>query len=217
MDPRQGAATCLERWRHVDDAVVPPVLQFMQVGVQSQDWRAREAAILAFGSVRRLAAAPPTHPPRRRSPRPRPAPQILEGPSDEAIGNYVSQGMDYFIGAMRDASVAVRDTAAWTIGRICDHQMERIQPQHWKAMMHTPAASEDPAARGVLWSGLEDTAVAANVCLALHNLAEHCEDQRDRPSNPLSTQFIAIAQALLACTERADAATQTCARRRTRR
>lgn len=117
--------------------------------------------------------------------------------------------MDYFIGAMRDASVAVRDTAAWTIGRICDHQMERIQPQHWKAMMHTPAAGEDPATRGVLWSGLEDhPRVAANVCLALHNLAEHCEDQRDRPSNPLSTQFIAIAQALLACTERADAATQ---------
>ena len=130
-------------------------------------------------------------------------------PSDEAIGNYVSQGMEYFIGAMRDASVAVRDTAAWTIGRICDHQMERIQPQHWKAMMHTPAAGEDPATRGVLWSGLEDhPRVAANVCLALHNLAEHCEDQRDRPSNPLSTQFIAIAQALLACTERADAATQ---------
>ena len=43
--------------RTVDDAVVPPVLQFMQVGVQSQDWRAREAAILAFGSVSAAARA----------------------------------------------------------------------------------------------------------------------------------------------------------------
>ena len=48
--------------------------------------------------------------------------------------------------------------------------------------------------------------VASNVCLALHNLATHCEDKRDQPSNELSAPFVDLARALLAATERADVA-----------
>ena len=74
----KSAATCLERMaRTVDDAVVPPVLQFMQVGVQSQDWRAREAAILAFGSVSTALAAAPAHSPAPPPAHPLPPPPLL--------------------------------------------------------------------------------------------------------------------------------------------
>ena len=90
----KSAATCLERMaRTVDDAVVPPVLQFMQVGVQSQDWRAREAAILAFGSVSaaaRAAAAAP-RPPSRRPLTPFPRPRSDRAPAHELVRRPVAQ------------------------------------------------------------------------------------------------------------------------------
>ena len=48
--------------------------------------------------------------------------------------------------------------------------------------------------------------MASNVCLALHNLAEQCEATRDNATNDLSGPFVDLARALLACTERPDAA-----------
>ena len=48
--------------------------------------------------------------------------------------------------------------------------------------------------------------MASNVCLALHNLAEQCEPTRDNATNDLSGPFVDLARALLACTERPDAA-----------
>ncbi len=56
-----------------------------------EDWRYREAATFAFGS-------------------------ILEGPSVETLSGLVTMGLGFLLQAMADANVQVKSTTAWTIG-----------------------------------------------------------------------------------------------------
>ncbi len=35
----------------IEDAIVQPVIQFVEQNIRSQDWRFREAAVMAFGSI----------------------------------------------------------------------------------------------------------------------------------------------------------------------
>ena len=59
-----------------------------------EDWRCREAATYAFGSM-------------------------LEGPSITALCQLAGHGLDYLLNAMRsDPSAAVRHTTAWTLGAL---------------------------------------------------------------------------------------------------
>lgn len=174
-----AAASCLAKIAQVvEDKVVQHVMPFIQTHINSGDWRRREAATLAFGS-------------------------ILEGPSQDVLAPFMPQAIDKMISLMADPSVAVKDTAAWAIGRICEHHIQSISPAHWQEMMRPGEASEK---KGVLLAGLEDAPrVASNVCWALHNLADHCEDTRSDPTNTLSPLFVSLARALLVCTERPDA------------
>lgn len=178
-----AAATCLSRAARVSqDLVVQPVMTFIGAHIGSADWHRREAATLAFGS-------------------------ILEGPTAELLQPLVAQAMPVMIGLLKDAQVQVKDTAAWTIARICEHHITFIAPEMWGLMLRTPQPGEPPEVEGALFVGLKDhPRVAGNVCLALHNLAEQCEATRDNPTNDLSGPFVDLARALLACTERPDAA-----------
>ena len=97
----------------------------------------------------------------------------------------------------------VRNTAAWAIGRICQHHVASIGPEQWQKMM-TPLAVGGE--EGVLLAGLKDTPrVAAKVCWALNNLAEHSEAQKNDATNSISPFLVDLANALLACSQRADA------------
>jgi importin subunit beta-1 len=178
-----ASATCLSSAsRAAQDLVVAPVMTFIQAHIASADWRRREAATLAFGS-------------------------ILEGPAPHVLQPLVAQAMPVMIGLMKDPQVQVKDTAAWTIARICEHHITFIAPEMWGLMLRTAQPGEPPEAEGALFVGLKDhPRVASNVCLALHNLAEQCEGTRDQPTNDLSGPFVDLARALLACTERADSA-----------
>ena len=64
----------------------------MTANITNSDWRFRDAAVMAFGS-------------------------ILEGPSTEQLTAIVDQGMMLFISLLKDNCVVVRDTTAWAIGR----------------------------------------------------------------------------------------------------
>ncbi len=177
-----ASATCLANVaRCVGDDIVGLVFPFIEQHIRSADWHRREAASNAFGS-------------------------ILEGPSEATLGRFMPQAIDLMIGHMRDPVVHVKDTAAWAIGRICELHIRAISQPQWVAMTKPLAPGESAEAEGVLLAGLKDAPrVANNVCVALHNLAEHCEATRDEPTNVLSPLFIPLAQALLACTERPDA------------
>jgi len=177
-----ASATCLARVAQtVNDEVVRHVMPFIEKHITSAEWRQREAATLAFGS-------------------------ILEGPSHDILLPYLPQALDVMIKLMKDPSVQVKDTAAWTIGRICEHHIRSVSAEQWQKMTHALVPGETPDKEGVLLAGLkDDPRVANNVCWAFHNLAEHCEDTRNEQTNVLSSLFVDLARALLACTERADA------------
>lgn len=47
-----AAATALSLLAQcVTDAIVPPVIPFVENHIRSEDWRYREAAVMAFGSI----------------------------------------------------------------------------------------------------------------------------------------------------------------------
>lgn len=45
---------------------------------------------------------------------------ILEGPDPTKLRTVVEQAMPTLINALKDSSVVVRDTTAWTLGRVCE-------------------------------------------------------------------------------------------------
>ncbi|KAH6798262.1 ARM repeat superfamily protein [Perilla frutescens var. hirtella] len=77
----------------VGDAVVPLVMPFVEANISKTDWRSREAATYAFGS-------------------------IIEGPSIEKLSPMVNAGLEFLLNAMNDENSHVKDTTAWTLSRI---------------------------------------------------------------------------------------------------
>lgn len=170
-----AAGTCLTLVAQTTkDDVVGPVMQFVQANIQSPEWRLKEAATLAFGC-------------------------ILEGPSEAVLLPLVVQAIHVMLGLMRDPSVQVRDTAAWTLGRICDLHPSALgegQTNHLGQLL---------GSGGVLLEALKDLPrVASNVCWAIHNLAESFESDSASGTSPLSPFFIDLVRALIACSERQD-------------
>ncbi|XP_060957735.1 importin subunit beta-1 isoform X1 [Cannabis sativa] len=79
--------------RTVGDSILPLVMPFVESNIMKPDWRCREAATYAFGS-------------------------ILEGPSLEKLSQLVQSGLDFLLKAMKDENNHVKDTTAWTLSRI---------------------------------------------------------------------------------------------------
>ncbi|CAA2968993.1 importin subunit beta-1 [Olea europaea subsp. europaea] len=80
--------------RTVGDDIVPLVMPFIEENITKPDWRQREAATYAFGS-------------------------ILEGPSPDKLMPIVNVALNFMLTALtNDPSSHVKDTTAWTLGRI---------------------------------------------------------------------------------------------------
>lgn len=95
-NPAKAASVCLMLLSTCcEDEIVPHVFPFIQQNIKAQNWRLRDAAVMVFGS-------------------------ILGGLDTNTLKPLVEQAMPTIIDLMYDSSVIVRDTAAWTIGRICD-------------------------------------------------------------------------------------------------
>ena len=165
-------ATCCE------DEIVPFVLPFIKDNIKSENWRFRDASLMAFGS-------------------------ILGGLETNTLKPLVEQAMPTLIQLMYDSSVIVRDTAAWTFGRICEIIPEAaINESFLKPLLESLINSLKSEAR-----------VAANVCWAFTGLAEAAFDAAQSPEDSgipetycLSQYFEFIVQRLLETTERLDGA-----------
>lgn len=97
-----AASTCLALIAcTVEDDVVPVIVPFVQQHITNENWRYREAATMAFGS-------------------------ILDGPSSEVIGPYVNQSIPVLLKALSDSHDMVKDSTAWTLARICDLHVRSI-------------------------------------------------------------------------------------------
>jgi importin subunit beta-1 len=159
--------------RAVGDDVVPLVMPFVQENVSKRDWRCREAATYAFGS-------------------------ILEGPSLDKLTPLVNVALNFMLSAMKDENNHVKDTTAWTLGRIFEFLHG--------ASLEAPVITQTnlPLILAVLLESIKDTPnVAEKVCGAIYFLAQGYEEG-GQASSPLSPFFQSIVQALLATTERED-------------
>lgn len=92
-----AGATCLDLVaRCVGDDVVDAVMPFVQRNVASTNWREREAAVFAFGS-------------------------ILDGPQPEKISSvFTPESFKFLLNMLKDSDFKVRDSTAWTLGRIIE-------------------------------------------------------------------------------------------------
>ncbi|KAH7099422.1 karyopherin Kap95 [Auriculariales sp. MPI-PUGE-AT-0066] len=169
-----AAGTCLGLLAQaVGDPIVPQTLPFIEANIKSQDWHAREAAVMAFGS-------------------------ILDGPDPQTLAPLVQQALPILIEMMRDVNLHVKDTTAWTLGRICDLLTATIKPDtHLQPLVMA------------LVAGLEDSPrIVTNCCWSLMNLGDQMSllynDAENGPaaSSVISPFFQGIVEALLRVTER---------------
>ncbi|KAM3964877.1 importin subunit beta Fs(2)Ket [Aphomia sociella] len=177
-NPSKAASVCLMLLSNCcEDEIVPHVLPFIHSNIKNENWRYREAALMAFGS-------------------------ILGGLEPNILKPLVENAMPILIESMYDTSVAVRDTAAWTFGRICEIVPEAaINENYLKPLLES------------LVNGLKaEPRVAANVCWAFTGLAEAAYDAADYGDSDqpktycMSNYFDFIIQRLLETTDRQDAA-----------
>ncbi|KAF9813282.1 hypothetical protein IEO21_05666 [Rhodonia placenta] len=170
-----AAGTCLGLLAQaVADTIVPAVIPFIEANIRAQDWHHREAAVMTFGS-------------------------ILEGPDPTVLTPLVNQALPILIDMMTDPNTQVKDTVAWTLGRICDLLVSTIKPD---VHLH-PLIS-------ALVNGLQDNPrIVANCCWGLMNLADQLgwsegDDPAQAAGGPLSPYNEGIIQALLRVTETAS-------------
>lgn len=100
-----AAASCLELLaRNVGDAIVQPVVPFVEQGIRSAEWRHREAAVMAFGC-------------------------ILDGPDPATLSTLVTQALSTLVQMLQsDPDVHVRDSVAWTLSKITELMLDVVDP-----------------------------------------------------------------------------------------
>ncbi|KAL8271760.1 hypothetical protein Esti_004355 [Eimeria stiedai] len=204
--PAMAAAICLGLCAQVvRDAILPLVLEFVQSNFASVEWRRREASLLALGCV-------------------------MEGPSAEALAPYVATSFPMLVKAVAsDSSVAVRDSAAWTLGKAAQ-QHAPIVLQHLFSFASAATAdlgSASSSSGEMLLAIVERLAdkprVAVHICWMLHEVADSIntpegmaayesatagrmqQQQQQQQQNPLDPIFPKLFEALLSVSERPDA------------
>ncbi|CAN8270012.1 unnamed protein product [Cochlearia groenlandica] len=148
--------------RTVGDSIVPLVMPFVELNIKKPNWRSREAATYAFGS-------------------------ILEGPTIDKLAPMVAAGLEFLLAATKDENNHVRDTTAWTLSRIFeflhspDSGFSVISPENLPRIVHV-----------LLESMKDVPNVAEKVCGAIYNLAQGYEDSGASSSllSPYVTEII---------------------------
>lgn len=164
-----AAGTCLTLLAQaVGDTIVSFVVPFIESNIKSPDWHHREAAVMTFGS-------------------------ILDGPDPQILAPLVSQALPLLIDMMQDTNTHVKDTTAWTLGRICDILVTTIKPE-----------TNLPPLIKALVVGLDDTPrIVTNASWALMTLSDQINDgAEDAQTGPLSPFYEAIITALMRVTEK---------------
>lgn len=172
-DVAKAAGTCLGLLAQVvGDALVTIAVPFIEGHIKAPEWQARDAALMCFGS-------------------------IMDGPDTRILETLVDQALPTVLELLHDASVPVKDTAAWTIGRICEFVHPAVRPG-----MQLP-----PVVQALLSALGDEPRIVTHCCWALMNLAEHkgilaSLESADPPTTPLSPYFETIAGALMTVTNR---------------
>lgn len=82
---------------------------------------------------------------------------ILEGPNSDTLKPIVESAMSTLLDLLKDSCVVVRDTAAWTVGRICEILPEAVINDHYlNPLLHAMVEglnAEPRVAANVCWVG----------------------------------------------------------------
>ncbi|XP_073021503.1 importin subunit beta-1-like [Primulina eburnea] len=147
--------------RTVGDDIVPLVMPFIEENITKGDWRQREAATYAFGS-------------------------ILEGPSPDKLTPIVNVALSFMLAALtNDPNSHVKDTTAWTLGRI----FEFLHGSTVETPIITPANCQQIIT--VLLQSMKDVPnVSEKACGALYFLAQGYEDVGTSPLTPYFQEIV---------------------------
>ncbi|EAN33316.1 HEAT repeat family protein [Theileria parva strain Muguga] len=157
----------------VKNDIVHSVLEFVTENFKSTEWNKREAAVLAYG-------------------------YIMEGPDSETLKILVSESFDNLCDVLSDTSIAVRDTAAWTIGRIATFHCEVV-------LNHLGSPDVPNSNLSKIVRALFDVPrVAVNICYFINELAEHINDYNKGPTNLLDCMFARLCEMLVNRSTMAD-------------
>lgn len=97
-----AAAACLQLFaQDTTNYVVQPTLQFVEANISSPNWRQREAAVMAFGS-------------------------ILDGPNRDELKDLITQALPPIVELINDENIQVKDTVSWCLGRIAELVVDAI-------------------------------------------------------------------------------------------
>jgi importin subunit beta-1 len=174
-NPSKSASVCLMLLATCcEDDIVPFVLPFITENIKNPNWRFKDAALMVFSS-------------------------ILGGLESNTLKPLVEQAMPTLVELMYDQNVIVRDTTAWTFGRICE-----VIP----TAVINPTFLE-PLLKALIDNLKAEPRVASNVCWAFTGLSQAAYDyalnEEDEPETYcLSKYFSGIVQSLLEATDRND-------------
>lgn len=174
-NPSKAAGVCLMLLSSLcEDDVLQYVVPFVTSNIGSTDWRFRDAAVMAFGS-------------------------ILEGPSANKLKMIVDQGLSTLIDLLQDSSVVVRDTTAWAIGRICEMMPESALKEGALApllnAMVQSLQSEPRVATNICWA-------FSSLAESAYDVADIADE--DPETYCMSRVYEEIIEKLLATTDRND-------------
>lgn len=177
--PHKAAGVCLMLLASCcGNEVIPHVLPFVEQNIQSQDWKLRDAAVMAFGSV-------------------------LEGPDVQSLNSPVQQAMPMLLKLMKDDNMGVRDSVAWSMSRICDQVPEAAlntaNIENLLNVLIENLDSEPRVASNVCWafSSLSDA--------AFENAAPTSDDDEEPTTFVLSGKFEFIVNKIIQTGDRGDA------------
>jgi importin subunit beta-1 len=174
-DVSKAAGVCIGLLAQcVNDDIVALAIPFIEANIKSSDWRSRDASVLCFG-------------------------QILDGPSPTTLTPLVEQALPTIIEMMTDENAAVKDSVAWTLGRITDLLCDVINPE-----VHLPALVQAAI------TGLQDKPHIAmlsgwtllNLTDQLGGSANPQEDGSPSQTSPISRFMPDIVNSLLTATGR---------------
>jgi len=109
------------------DSILKVVMPFVQKNlpvIGKENWRFREAGLMAFGKV-------------------------LDGPDSSELAPWIREGIEFFLPLLdpeREPVPQVRDTAAWAVGCICEFHVETIHEFLPRIVLQLMMGLRDPIA-----------------------------------------------------------------------
>eukprot|EP01027_Heterolobosea_sp_BB2_P009847 GEZU01014486.1.p1 GENE.GEZU01014486.1~~GEZU01014486.1.p1 ORF type:complete len:462 (-),score=177.24 GEZU01014486.1:84-1469(-) len=115
-------------------------------------------------------------------------------PSSDILTPLIDQAVPIMLTHMKDPITLVKDTTAWTLGRIAELHSEPIIDKYLQ-----------PVLQAMLEALSDQARVASKACWTIHNVASAFEEDDEAQTTALTPFFAALAKQILETTERDDA------------